>query len=110
MFMSNFEAVRFALTPGAAESLERQANDLGNLAQCGVAKSVKYKRNLLYVSAALTAIATIGAILAATGTALQFRCMVVAVLSAVQTILSAKMLYDVTAFLQPTINLNPSRS
>lgn len=58
MLVSNLQVALFVLAPGAAESLESRANIDGNMAWQGIAKSVKYTRNALYIGIALTALAT----------------------------------------------------
>jgi hypothetical protein len=103
MSMSNTQAVRFALTPGAAEALESYANSASNLAWYGAAKAVKYTRNALYVGVALTTIAAMGASLT-DSTATQYACTTLATLSVGFTTLAAKRLYDATSFIQGAIN------
>ena len=105
MPISNTQAVAFALTPGAAEALERQALGAGNMAWDGMAKGVKYARNALYVGVALTTIAATGAALSddASETS-QYACATVATLGAGLATLAAKRLYDATSFLQKAIN------
>lgn len=105
MTVSNIQAVAFALTPGAAEALERCARGVGNMAWDGMAKGVKYARNALYVGVALTTIAATGAVLSdEDSTARRYACATVATLGAGLATLSAKRLYDATSLLQRLIN------
>ena len=100
MSMSNIQALAFALRPGAAEYLEKYAISAGNIAWDGMVKGVKYARNALYVSVALTIIAGIGATLSTR----QYACATVATMGAVLAIVAAKRLYNTTLFLQRAIN------
>lgn len=62
MRLTNLQAFELALVPGNAETLERAALNEGNLALDGIAKNIKYTRNALYISVALTAFAATGVI------------------------------------------------
>lgn len=105
MEMTNSQAIRFALTPGHAEELEHLSNCYGNLAWLGMAKAVKYSRNALYFSAALTTVAGLGAVLSgANHTTRQYACAAVAVLGAGLSALSAKGLYNDTLRIQLIVN------
>jgi hypothetical protein len=105
MTMSNTQAIGFALIPGAAESLERHAIGLGNMAWDGMAKGVKYARNALYFGVAFTAIAATGAALSGEdSTTRQYACATVATVGAGVATLAAKRLYDATSFLQSVVN------
>lgn len=97
MFISTSMAIKLALRPGDAEALGTYANNKGYLALSGIAKGVKYARNGLYISVALTVIAAIGAGLAATGAVLQYSCAIVATCGVGLAIMYAKRLYDITA-------------
>jgi hypothetical protein len=102
--MSNIQAIRFALTPCAEESLVRYAYSTDNMGWYGMANHMRVCRNYLYTDVAITIIATIGAFLAVTGTALQFTCVIVAALSASLAIVSAVALYNATTLIQTFVN------
>jgi hypothetical protein len=106
MTISNSQAARLALVPGAAEFLERYAVDsAGNMAWDGMIKDVKYARNALYLGMALTAIGAAGATLSVgDNTTRQYVCATVATLGAGVTILAAKRLYGAATFFQRVIS------
>jgi hypothetical protein len=100
--MSNIQAVKFALTPGDAEAIERLADDKGNMAWYWLAKSVKYSRNYLYAGLAITTIAVTGRNFAMIGPCSS---KIVATLGIGLAAFSAKDLYDATSFLQSAVNI-----
>lgn len=106
MTISNIQAAGIALIPGIAESIETHATYEGNLAWAGMAKGVKYARNALYFTGALTIIAATGAALAnGDSTTTQYACTTVATLSAGVATLAANKLYKATSFLQAAADL-----
>lgn len=103
MLLSRMQAAIIALVPGVSELIENKAVGSGNLALDGTAKKIRYSRDGMYISAAIAAIATVGAIFAG-ATPVGIACGVVAVGSACLSAFFAKRLYDATAFLRAAIN------
>jgi hypothetical protein len=105
MTISNTQAVKLALIPGAAETLENAAISSGNLAWDGMAKTVKYARNTLYVGVALTAIgATIAALSGEDNTTRQYAGATVGAIGTSIATFAAKKLWDATSLVQTTYN------
>jgi hypothetical protein len=105
MKMSNTQAVIIALMPKAAESLENSANELSCLVWYKKTKEIKRARNALYVSTAVTIIATIGRFFNQSSSIKQYTCTITAVLGASLAVLNANKLYDATLFVQNVVNL-----
>lgn len=111
MSMSNLQAIKIALIPCAAESLERRFSEEGNLGWCGMATSVKFERNALYFCTAMTAMASVGMLQSDESS--EYRKLAFAgttVICASITALVAKRLYDVTSAIQKLVNTAPRPS
>lgn len=100
--VSNLRTISFALTPNQAKNIEHIATGCSKMAWDEIAKVVRFARNALYVSIALTALAAIG-----TGIldgVMKHISVTVCVLAVGLTVGSAKRLYDCALFVQECID------
>ncbi|MEM1282184.1 MAG: hypothetical protein AAGG81_01380 [Chlamydiota bacterium] len=100
MSFSNTDALKLALIPGAAESLERWALIKRNMGWLGMAKGVKYQRDALYVGIALTTIGVAGMYFCEPHTMSDVVGKSVVALGVGLSGLASKRLYDATSLVQ----------
>lgn len=104
MNMSNIEAVQLAFIPGIAESLQKRADNAGNMAWSGLFLGVTIARNGFYVSSAVYLIGAIGATISSKGSWTRALSFSLSGLGLVGAGLTGKRLYDEVVRIQGLLN------
>lgn len=104
MTISKTDIIKFALIPGNVEALEKKASNGGSLAMYGIAKGMKYARNVIYCGPLVTfASLTAGIVFCAMDTKSTVRqglCFTAAAASITFTVMAAKRLSAISELLR----------